>query len=60
MEETPHVLLSGDGVQSFAEKYGFPLEKSLHTPQAWEALEAFKKQREDPSVTEIGCVFSYL
>lgn len=54
MEQTPHVILSGEGAQQFAEKYNFPLEPSLHTPQAWEALDVFKKRKEDPSVTEIG------
>lgn len=54
MENTPHVLLSGDGVQEFAQKHNIPLEESLHTKSAWDALEEFKKNKMVPTKMEIG------
>lgn len=54
MEKTPHVLLSCEGVQQFAEKYNIPLETNLHTEAASEALKKFKKSNAEPSAMEIG------
>ena len=54
MENTPHVLLSGDGVQDFARRHNIPLESSLHTDDAWEALKKFKESKAEPSKMEIG------
>ncbi len=54
MEKTPHVILSGDGVQEFAQKYNVPTEESLMTSQAIEALEQFKQSGAEPSRMEIG------
>lgn len=54
MENTPHVLLSGEGVQDFARKHNIPIETSLHTKEAWEALECYKKSKVEPSKMEIG------
>lgn len=58
MENTPHVLLSGEGVQEFARKHNIPTESSLHTKEAQEALERFKKSKAEPSKMEIGSVIS--
>lgn len=54
MEHTPHVLLSGEGVQEFAKQHNVPLEESLHTKVAWDALEEFKKSETAPTKMEIG------
>lgn len=58
MENTPHVLLSGEGVQDFARKHNIPIETSLHTKEAWEALECYKKSKVEPSKMEIGLVIT--
>ena len=44
MEESPHVLLVGDGAELFAEHYGFEKTKLL-TPYAEEFYKAFKEKR---------------
>jgi isoaspartyl peptidase/L-asparaginase-like protein (Ntn-hydrolase superfamily) len=44
MDQTPHVLLVGDGAQQFALQQGFPLE-TLHTP---ESMAAWEKRRPKP------------
>lgn len=56
MENTPHVLLSADGAQDFARKHNIPLESSLHTDEAWEALQEFKRTQAEPTKMEIGFV----
>lgn len=56
MENTPHVLLSGEGVQEFAKHHNVPLEESLHTKNAWDALEEFKKNKMVPTKMEIGYI----
>lgn len=60
MERTPHVLLSGDGVQEFAQQHNIPLEESLHTKCAWDALEEFKKNKMLPTKMEIGYTYTFV
>ncbi|MBK8490780.1 MAG: N(4)-(beta-N-acetylglucosaminyl)-L-asparaginase [Saprospirales bacterium] len=44
MENTPHVLLAGEGARQFALSQGFPKENML-TPKAKEAWKDWKKER---------------
>jgi len=43
MENTPHVMLVGDGAQNFAVSQGFPLEEETLHPDAKEAYEEWLK-----------------
>ncbi|UJP63351.1 N(4)-(beta-N-acetylglucosaminyl)-L-asparaginase [Mongoliitalea daihaiensis] len=42
MEETPHVMLAGEGARQFAIAKGFPLEEEILSPKAAKAFEAWK------------------
>jgi isoaspartyl peptidase/L-asparaginase-like protein (Ntn-hydrolase superfamily) len=49
MEQTPHVLLAGEGARLFAVQHGFPLE-NLHTPEsvaAWYRRREHKERQSD-------------
>ncbi|MDN3205730.1 N(4)-(beta-N-acetylglucosaminyl)-L-asparaginase [Algoriphagus sediminis] len=43
MEDTPHVMLAGEGARQFAIAQGFPLEKEELSPGAKRAYEEWKK-----------------
>jgi N4-(beta-N-acetylglucosaminyl)-L-asparaginase len=43
MEETPHVMLAGEGARQFAIAIGFPLEKEELSPKANELYQEWKK-----------------
>ncbi|MFC3878798.1 N(4)-(beta-N-acetylglucosaminyl)-L-asparaginase [Algoriphagus namhaensis] len=43
MEETPHVMLAGEGARQFAMAQGFPLEKEELSPGAEKAYEEWRK-----------------
>ncbi len=43
MEDTPHVMLAGEGARQFAIAQGFPLEKEELSPKAKEAYEEWRK-----------------
>jgi len=43
MEDTPHVMLAGEGARQFAIAEGFPIEKEELSPKAAEAYEQWKK-----------------
>lgn len=53
MEETPHVLLAGEGAERFAAEMGFPVAELL-TPEARELWE--RRLREEAPDTEPGLV----
>lgn len=42
MEETPHVMLAGEGARQFAIEQGFPMEKEELSPKAKELYEEWK------------------
>lgn len=42
MDETPHVMLAGDGARQFAIAQGFPLEAEVLSPKAAKAYEEWK------------------
>lgn len=52
MEETPHVLLVGEGAYLFAKEMGFP-DKELLLPEAKEAWEEWKKKSEYKPIINI-------
>lgn len=42
MEETPHVMLAGEGARQFAIAQGFPMEEEVLSPKAEEAYQKWK------------------
>ncbi|KAL1139952.1 hypothetical protein AAG570_006929 [Ranatra chinensis] len=56
MEDTPHTILGGQGVEDFIVKMGVPRvsDDYLITDYAKEALAEFKRKGGDPTKTEIG------
>ena len=54
MEQTPHVLLVGEGARRFADDQGFPNEGALLTPDAERRFAAFKSGEIVPERTGDG------
>ena len=55
MDETPHLLLAGEGARLFAIQHGFPLE-NLHTPESvalWQRRRA-SRERQQPEPAELS------
>jgi N4-(beta-N-acetylglucosaminyl)-L-asparaginase len=44
MEETPHVMLAGEGARQFAIAKGFPMESETLSPKAGEMYQEWKKE----------------
>jgi N4-(beta-N-acetylglucosaminyl)-L-asparaginase len=44
MEETPHVMLAGEGARQFAISKGFPMESETLSPKAGEMYQEWKKE----------------
>jgi N4-(beta-N-acetylglucosaminyl)-L-asparaginase len=44
MEQTPHVLLAGEGARQFAMAQGFPMEEERLSPKAEEVYQEWKKE----------------
>ncbi|MHA7130002.1 N(4)-(beta-N-acetylglucosaminyl)-L-asparaginase [Algoriphagus namhaensis] len=53
MEETPHVMLAGEGARQFAIAQGFPLEKEELSPKAKAAYEEWKQKSQYKPIINI-------
>ncbi len=53
MENTPHVMLAGEGARQFAIAQGFPLEEEVLSPKAAEAYTQWKKTSQYKPVINI-------
>lgn len=53
MDETPHVMLAGEGARQFAEAQGFPMEDENLSPKAAELYEEWKKESEYKPIINI-------
>lgn len=53
MEDTPHVMLAGEGARQFAIQEGFPIEKEELSPAAEKAYEKWKLKSEYKPVINI-------
>ncbi|HPQ57012.1 MAG TPA: isoaspartyl peptidase/L-asparaginase, partial [Bacteroidales bacterium] len=59
MEDSPHVLLIGEGASSFAESMGLPLVENAYfsTPERLEQIRRIKMKKEEPDPKgTVGCV----
>jgi beta-aspartyl-peptidase (threonine type) len=54
MEKSPHVMLDGEGAETFAKEMGMPLveQKYFSTKERWDALQKIKKGAAPPSEQE--------
>ncbi|MFN3801085.1 isoaspartyl peptidase/L-asparaginase family protein [Belliella pelovolcani] len=53
MEETPHVMLAGEGARQFALAQGFPMEEETLSPRAEELFQEWKKTSEYKPIINI-------
>ena len=53
MEETPHVMLAGEGARQFALAQGFPMEEEILSPRAEELYQEWKKTSEYKPIINI-------
>lgn len=53
MEETPHVMLAGEGARQFAIEQGFPMEKEELSPKAKELYEEWKVESKYKPIVNI-------
>lgn len=53
MEETPHVMLVGEGARQFAIEQGFPLEEEKLSPKSEELFQEWKKTSEYKPIINI-------
>ncbi|GGZ38888.1 asparaginase [Echinicola pacifica] len=53
MEDTPHVMLAGEGARQFAIQEGFPIEKEELSPKAAKAYENWKVKSEYKPIINI-------
>ena len=62
MDKTPHVLLAGDGADSFAKQVGLKIvpRKYFHTDHRWKQLQEWKAKQKDKKRSELGTIQEYL